>query len=88
MVVVVMVAVALIVAMVVPDPFLDFGAIRSGVGVYNNNNNNIEYGQERKGRNASRVIVGSPVTSEAQVMPRHGEATIVTQHERYFPGQP
>lgn len=26
------------------------------------------------------------MTSEAQAIPRHGEATIVTQHERCFPG--
>lgn len=84
MVVVVMVAVALIVAMV--NPFLDFETSGSGDGVDNNNNNG-EFGQERKKAGTpSRVIVGSPVTSEAQAIPRHGEATIVTQHERCFPG--
>ncbi len=88
-VVVVMVAVALIVAMV--NPFLDFetsgsGDSGSGDGVCNNNNNG-DFGQERKKAGTpSRVIVGSPVTSEAQAIPRHGEATIVTQHERCFPG--
>jgi len=44
-VVVVMVAVALIVAMV--NPFLDFETSGSGDGVDNNNNNG-EFGQERK----------------------------------------